>query len=48
MQSEQYLMATTTNRRILLARRPTGEPGEADITSKRNLRNLRIIFSVSW
>jgi len=32
MQSEQYPMASKTNRRILLARRPTGEPSEADFT----------------
>jgi NADPH-dependent curcumin reductase len=32
MKSEQYRMATETNRRILLARRPTGEPNEADFT----------------
>jgi NADPH-dependent curcumin reductase len=30
MQSEQYPMPTVKNRRILLGRRPTGEPSEAD------------------
>jgi NADPH-dependent curcumin reductase CurA len=32
IRSEQYDMATLKNRRILLARRPTGEPSEADFT----------------
>jgi len=32
IRSEQYDMATVKNRRILLARRPTGEPSEADFT----------------
>ena len=32
MLGEQYSMATKTNRRILLARRPTGEPSEADFS----------------
>jgi len=32
MPSEQYPVATKPNRRILLARRPSGEPSEADFT----------------